>query len=134
MEFIFEVVFQILGELLLQVFFEFLAELGFRGLREPFRRPSPLHPVFAAFCYAGFGAAAGAVSLVFLPHLFILSRAGQLANLVVTPMAAGLLMSLLGAWRRRRGQEIVRLDVFAYGFVFALAMALVRFFFAGAAG
>lgn len=133
MEFIFEVVFQILGELLLQVFFEFLAELGFRGLREPFRRPSPLHPLFAAVCYAGFGALAGAVSLLFLPHLLITSRAGQLANLVVTPLASGLLMSLLGAWRRRKGQEIVRLDVFAYGFVFALAMALVRFFLAGSA-
>jgi hypothetical protein len=133
MEIIFEVIFQIIGELVLQLVFELLAELGFRGLREPFRRPKPLHPVFAAVCYAAVGAGAGFLSLVFLPHLLIASQTGQLANLAATPLLAGLLMSLLGAWRRRRGQELVRLDVFAYGFLFALAMALVRFFLAGPA-
>ena len=35
----------------------------------------------------------------------------------------------LDAWRRRREDELVRLDKFAYGYLFALAMALVRFYF-----
>lgn len=34
----------------------------------------------------------------------------------------------LGRMRRRQGKELIRLDSFMYGFVFALAMTLIRFF------
>jgi hypothetical protein len=39
-------------------------------------------------------------------------------------------MAGMGAWRARRGQPVLRIDKFAYGFLFALALALVRYFFA----
>jgi hypothetical protein len=39
-------------------------------------------------------------------------------------------MALIGIWRDRRGQEPIRLDRFAYGYLFALSLALVRFFLA----
>lgn len=133
MEVLFELVFQIFGELLFQLVFEVLAEFGFRGLREPFRRPKPVHPILAAICYSAFGAAAGLLSLLVLPHLVITSPIGQTANLVVTPVMAGLAMSLIGIWRRKRGDELIRLDRFVYGFLFALAMSLVRFHLGGAA-
>ena len=45
-------------------------------------------------------------------------------------IAYGALMAALGAWRRRRGEALVRLDRFAYGLVFAFAMSAVRFVFA----
>lgn len=45
-------------------------------------------------------------------------------------LAGGLLMSLLGTWRTGRSQSLLRIDRFAYGFLFALALALVRFRFA----
>jgi len=38
-------------------------------------------------------------------------------------------MMALGAWRRSRHQEVIRLDRFLFGFVFAAAMAAVRFWF-----
>jgi hypothetical protein len=47
--------------------------------------------------------------------------------LVLVPIAAGAAMSLMGAWRRRRDQTLIRLDRFAYGYVFAIAMAAIRF-------
>ena len=131
MEILLDFVLQILGELLFQLGFEMLAELGFRGLQEPFRRPKPLHPILAGICYLIFGAVAGLLSLLLLPHLMIDSAVGRVANLVVTPVSAGLFMSLVGVWRRRRGEDVVRLDRFAYGFLFAMAMALVRFQFGG---
>ena len=131
MEILLEFVLQILGELLFQLGFEMLAELGFRGLQEPFRRPKPLHPILAGICYLIFGAVAGLLSLLLLPHLMIDSAVGRVANLVVTPVSAGLFMSLVGVWLRRRGEDVVRLDRFAYGFLFAMAMALVRFQFGG---
>jgi hypothetical protein len=60
--------------------------------------------------------------------------AGALAHIAADergpdPGRAGLAMMARGAWRRRRDQELIRLDKFAYGYLFALAMALVRFNF-----
>jgi hypothetical protein len=37
----------------------------------------------------------------------------------------------MGAWRARRGQQVLRIDRFAYGYLFALSLGLVRFYFAG---
>ena len=118
---------QILAEFVLQIILEALAELGLHSIREPFRQPKPLHPALAAFGYAIFGAAAGGLSLWLLPNLFIASEWLRIANLLITPVAAGGVMGLFGAWRRRRNEELVRLDGFAYGLLFALAMALVRY-------
>lgn len=48
----------------------------------------------------------------------------------IPKVGPGLLMSAMGTWRRRRGEELLRIDRFAYGYVFALALAIVRFQFA----
>jgi hypothetical protein len=118
---------QIVGELLLQIIFEALAELGVRSVFEPFRRQRSPNPWLAALGYVILGAAAGGISLWLFPGLLITSRWLRVANLLLTPLAAGMLMGALGAWRRRRDQELIRLDRFSYGFLFAFAMALVRF-------
>ena len=127
MEIIFEFIFSFIGEFVLQVVMEVLAELGLHSMRETWRRPP--NPWLAALGYALFGTIAGGLSLLILPALLVHSHAFQLMNVVLTPVAAGLAMMAMGAWRRRRDQEIVRLDKFAYGYLFALAMALVRFNF-----
>lgn len=121
---------QMLAELLLQIVFEILTELGVRSVREPFRKPQPLHPLLASIGYLIFGATAGGVSLWLFPEAFIDSEWLKLTNAVCTPLIAGALMAMLGAWRRRKDQELIRLDRFSYGFLFALAMTLVRFVWA----
>jgi len=131
MEFIFELLFELFGELLLQIAFELLAEFGWRGLGALFRKSA--HPLVAGVGYAVFGAIAGGLSLWVFPNLFIASHLGRVANVVVTPILAGAAMATLGAWRRRRDQSTVLLDRFAYAFIFAMAMALVRFRFGGGA-
>jgi hypothetical protein len=125
MEIIFELLFSFFGEFLLQVLFEVLAELGLHSMREPFRRPP--NPWLAALGYAIFGAIAGALSLLVFPTLFVHAHGLQVLNVALTPLAAGLAMMALGAWRQRRDQDLIRIDKFAYGYLFALAMALVRF-------
>jgi hypothetical protein len=127
MEIIFEIVFSVIGEFLLQVLLEALAEMGLHSMRETWRKPPD--PWLAAIGYALFGAIAGGLSLLFLPDLLVHSHSLQLMNVILTPVAAGLAMMAMGAWRRRRDQEIIRLDKFAYGYLFALALALVRFNF-----
>lgn len=124
----FEFLFEILGELVLQIFFEGLAELGFRWMAEPFRRPR--NPWIAGFAYALFGAGAGGLSLLIFSAHLVHPYGFRVANLILTPILVGLLMYAVGQWRRRRGDELIGMDRFAYGYLFALAMGLIRFFFA----
>ncbi len=122
-----EFLFEALGEFLLQAVGEALLELGCHSLAEPFRRPPK--PWLAAIGYALFGTAFGGLSLlVFSGNL--VPPPWRVVNLVVTPLAVGGLMVLMGMWRARRGQPILRIDRFFYGYLFALSLALVRFFFA----
>lgn len=127
MEIIFEILFQFVFEFLLQVVFEALAEFGLHSVKEPFKKPP--NPWLAAIGYAIFGTIAGAISLWLFPTLFLVSETAQISGLVLTPIAAGLAMMMLGAWRRRKNQNLIRLDKFAYGYLFALTMAVIRFTF-----
>lgn len=133
MEILAEILFSLLAwvaELLLQVVLEALAGAGLRSLKAPFRPARELSPGWAAAGYTIYGAAIGGLSLLVFPAPWLESTWARIANLLVTPLAAGALMALMGAWRRRRGEDLIRLDRFSYGALFALAMALVRYFFA----
>ncbi len=123
---LFEILFQFLGELLLQVIFEILFELGLHGIAEPFRRKP--NPWLAALGHALLGVIAGALSLWAFPTLFIHSHSARLVSLVMTPVFAGCAMVVIGALRRGRDQKLIRFDRFSYGYLFALAMALMRFY------
>lgn len=123
-----EFIVEILGEFLLQALGEALMELGFHSLAEPFRKPP--NPWLAALGYAIFGALAGGLSLLVFPAHLTPAGLPRLANLLLTPLAVGLCMSAMGAWRSKRGDILLRIDRFSYGYLFALTMALVRFQFA----
>jgi len=123
-----EILLEFVFEVLLQVFLEVLGEIGLHSM--PKRGDAPTAPFTAAVGYALLGAAAGGVSLVFFPTSFAHGDVLRRVNLILAPVAAGLLMSAMGSWRRRRGQDLLRIDRFAYGYVFALALAIVRFQFA----
>ena len=122
-----EFMFEFLGEILLQAAAEALIELGLHSLGEPFRRRP--NPWLAALGYLLFGAVFGGLSLLAFPHNMV-PPAWRIANLALTPIIAGALMAAMGAWRAGRGQSVLRIDRFAYGYLFALSMALVRFTFA----
>lgn len=123
-----ELLFQLFGEIILQVVIEALAEAGLHALAEPFRRPP--NRWLAALGYLLLGAAAGGLSLLAFSAHLVTTPGLRIANLIITPVAVGLLMCVLGAWRARRGAPLLRIDKFAYGYLFALSLALVRFTFA----
>lgn len=120
-----EAVFEVLGELLLQVGGEFVFELLLRSLKEPFRKQPG--PVVAAFGYAFYGTALGGLSLLVLPAHLVPGGGFRVLNLALTPIVVGLCMVALGAWRARHGQRVLRIDRFWFGYLFALAFAVVRF-------
>lgn len=123
MEFLFELIF----EFAIQLVFELLAELGLHVMKEPFRRKPNLW--LAVLGYAVLGAVAGGLSvLVFPQHLT--SEPMRLANLALMPLAVGAAMMAMGTWRSKRGDALLRIDRFGCGYVFALALALMRYGFA----
>ena len=124
-----EILFEFLGEILLQVFAEALFELGLHSVAAPFKKAPSVY--LATIGYVILGALAGALSLWAFPALFIGSPVARIANVVITPFIAGGAMAAIGTWRRRRDQRLVLLDRFAYGYLFALVMALVRLRFGG---
>jgi hypothetical protein len=116
---------ELLLEFIIQVVGEALVELGLHSLAEPFRKPP--NPWLAAIGYTIFGAVLGGISVWIVPHHMVAGVAWRWVNLLVTPIAVGLCMSWLGAWRSKRGQEVFRIGRFSYGYLFALSFALVRF-------
>ena len=104
-------------------------EVGLRSLAEPFRKEPK--PWLAALGYAVFGAVVGGLSLLVFPHYLVAAKGLRVANAALSPIAAGLSMAALGKWRAKRGQAVLRIDRFAYGYLFALSFGLIRFWFAG---
>jgi hypothetical protein len=117
---------QIIGELVLQIVAEVLVELGLHSIAEPFRQPP--NPWLASVGYALFGAVAGGLRLLLPPDHMMPAGVARLANLALTPVLVDGAMMALGAWRAQRGEPVLRIDRFAYGYLFALGLALVRFF------
>jgi hypothetical protein len=124
-ELIFEFLFQVVGEVLVQASFELLAEFGFRSLADTVKRPRS--PVLSTIGFVLWGAIAGGISLLFFPASPIDDPGLRLANLVITPMLVGVSMTMLGRLREKKGQQLLRLNRFGNAFIFAFSMALVRF-------
>ncbi|GAB2867092.1 hypothetical protein GCM10027277_40060 [Pseudoduganella ginsengisoli] len=123
-----EFLIELLLEFLIQFFGEVLFELGLRSIAAPFRKDAS--PWLAAIGYAFFGLVVGGISLWLFPDHMVANIKLRLVNLGVTPIASGLCMSLLGSWRAKRGQDLIRIDRFSYGYLFALCLGLVRFYWA----
>ena len=119
---------EVLLEVLIQGGAGALGEVLARVLKKPSADFQSVHPWWAAAGYAVFGAVMGFVSLLIFPTLMIQSPLLRMASVVASSLLTGASMAALGAWRRKKGQAIMRMDTFAYGVYFGFAMALVRYF------
>lgn len=131
MEILFELLaglLQLLGELFLNLLFELLAECGGEALRHAFNPGKETHPIIASLGYALLGATFAGLSLLAINHSLVAHRWLRIANLFITPCVAGWLMVELGRQRLRRNQPTVMKFRFLYGYLFALAFALTRFY------
>jgi hypothetical protein len=87
-----------------------------------------IHPAIGSVGYTVLGAICGLTSLLALHHSLVAHLWLRVANLIVTPVVAGWLMVELGRRRLRRNQPTVMQYRFLYGYLFALAFALTRFY------
>ena len=125
MDLIFEVLFQFIGEILLQVLFEYLVELGFRSLGEIFQ--TPRNAAVSTIGYALWGTIAGTISLLVFPSSLITGIGLRRLNIIITPLAVGAIVMLASWARSRKGQRAIKPNRFGYPFAFALAMTIVRY-------
>jgi hypothetical protein len=120
-EFFLEFIVQIIGEIFLEAAFQKFAAA-------PWARKA-VDAALAVILYFGLGMITGSISILIFPHSFIRSSRLHGISLILTPLLAGLTMCGIGWIREQQRKPVVRLDTFAYGFIFAFGMALVRFLF-----
>src|SRR6266446_3418619 len=127
MNLLLNIIFEFFIEFILQIVGEGFVEVALQR----FSGASWAHKNFAAtravLMYFGLGVITGGLSILIFPHSFIRSSRLHGISLLITPLLAGLTMSGIGWVRERQGKPVIRLDTFAYGFIFAFGMALVRF-------
>jgi hypothetical protein len=127
LEFILELLFSGFFDILLQVVVELLAEIGFHAIsKNRANQPIPMREVLSAIVFAAVGGLLGWLSLFPLPNAFIRHPGLRLANAILAPLFAGILVAGLDAWRRGRvrGRSVA---YFVRVFVFAFAFAGVRY-------
>jgi hypothetical protein len=116
-EFIVEVLFEILGEALL--------ELGF-GAFKAYDRANR-NPLLASVGYLLLGGALGAGATWLLPYRIVQPGPFPRLSLVLAPLVSGLAMHVFGKYRRANGHVTTNLATFFGGAAFALGASLVRF-------
>lgn len=119
-----EPLFEFLFEVGLQVVFEILSSSGVRRAKRDGSEPTSAWP--AAIGLACLGCIVGWISALMFPVMFLTSPSSRWANVVLTPIGAGLVMAAIGRRRGRQGKPVGRLERFAFAYLFALGMAVVR--------
>jgi hypothetical protein len=124
---------EFLLEVFLEAAFEFAAEslgaLILRGVSAVFDKSEFKNPVLAAIAYVFLGGVAGGLSLLVFPHPLVHRSRVPGLSVFLSPIFAGLGMSLVGYTLRQRNKKPMQIESFGYGFAFAFGMALIRFFF-----
>ena len=124
LELLFELVFEFFGELVLQLVAELFGDglkFGWRRLRGGSQDSSTAREVAWSLVT---GAVAGLIATLLFPVLAIRLPWLQVLNLLAAPLAAGLVVERVRAWRESRATFST--PVFAYAALFGLAFALTR--------
>lgn len=98
---------------------------GYRGPEK-----SKVSPISAAVIYAVVGYFTGLSSLLIFPKHLITNPNIRSTSIIVLPILLGLLMSYIGRFLKKRCKDIVRLESFPYGFLFAFTFGIARALFA----
>jgi hypothetical protein len=118
---------EVLFEAIFEIAAEGLASLLTRAISRLFKTVSDASPVATTFALGMLGVLVGFLSIVAYPHPLVHPSRFHGVSVIASPLIAGFVMSQLGRLLRNRGRRVMPIESFGYGFVFAFAMALVRF-------
>ena len=126
-----EIIFELLAQLVLEIFVQGIFELGGRGIVSSFRKDSEPVNWWLAICgYILMGAIAGGISIWLFPMHLLAMPVMQIISLAITPIVLGFMFEFMGRWKTSHAKARYAVDRFSYGFTFALTMGLIRYFFA----
>jgi hypothetical protein len=121
---------EVIADGLLEIAGEAIFALAARGFRAICISPRTLNAAISALIYITFGLMAGWVSVVISPHPLVRpSKKFHGMSLLISPLLAASVMSLIGSALRRKGRQTTQIETFGYAFAFAFAMALIRLIF-----
>ena len=127
MVFIVEVIFPLLGEVLIQLVGEGILEGSWRWLIAPFSDRRRVHPVIAGAGLLGLGGIMGWIGWLLVSEPLLSHAPVPGASLLLSPLVTGGVMEFYGRWRTRNGHATSSASTFWGGALFAFGMALVRF-------
>jgi hypothetical protein len=120
-------------EVLFEAAFEFVAEfigaLIIRAVGAVFDTSEFKNPVLAYIVYLVLGGVVGGLSLLLFPFPLVHPSRFPGLSVILSPVLAGLGMSMVGSTLRKRKKKAMRLESFGYGFAFAFGMAVIRFLY-----
>lgn len=118
---------ELLAEFLLEAALGELAGLLSRLVRRFTITVRRGNPVVTTVTFILVGVAFGFLSAWIFPHPLVHPSRFHGISLLVSPVLTGFAMTWIGRAWRRRGRDSVRIESFGYGFTFAFAVALIRF-------
>lgn len=124
-----EIVFEVLGELVLQFIAEGLVEWGFHGTAEKLST-GRRNRVFAGAAYVVFGTVIGWLSLFVFPPIVFADKLSLVIYVVFASAAAGFALSAV-SWLINRGirpANVFEVEKFVYGVIFAFSYMAARAF------
>jgi hypothetical protein len=124
-----EIILEILIQLVWEVLGQLMVELGWESLAHACRRKREANPILAGIGWVLVGAFSGGISAAIFPHRILPWARTPGISLLAAPIATGLLMKLLGDWRRQAGKGTTILATFWGGAIFAFAFSATRLFF-----
>lgn len=117
---------ELLFEVIVQIVLELLAEFGFTSVREAFGRTHQRSRAWAVVGIAVAGSAAGALAAWGIPQRVLPRPPVPGLSLLIGPLVAGTAMHFLGRAERRNGRAGSRLATFWGGALFAFCFSLAR--------
>jgi hypothetical protein len=128
-EFLLELLAQLVLEIVGQVLFELAVAFGWESLKDSARRGRESTPVLAATGHLLLGLIAGVLSLFIVPHRLAPRSPLPGLSLVLSPIGTGIAMHWIGEFWREHDRPV--LFSFRAGATVAFGMALVRFVHVG---
>lgn len=122
-------IFECLVEALIEFGMGLAAGAISRAMRRMFVGTRRIGALQSSIIFALAGIGAGFLSVWIFPHPLVPPSRFHGASLIISPLVTGAFMAYLGRGIRRSGRQSVAIESFRYGFVFALAIAVVRFLF-----
>jgi len=118
---------EVFFEAIFEIVCESIASLLTRAISKLFKTIFDVNPIALTFALGMLGLLVGFLSVVSYPHPLVHPSRLHGVSVIVSPLITGFVMSQLGRLLRNHGRRVMPIESFGYGFVFAFAMALVRF-------